>query len=122
MAISTVKTARPDGRVLMCGAFLEATRCISSSSVASAKRASIPIEWKQSSARSAQRLVVPALRRKDTSILRDLIAKNFVAAAKARGCPVITLTASNTLSDPSALFCFALCTLSVSCNVLTLGF
>ncbi|XP_010176629.1 uncharacterized protein LOC104532977 [Antrostomus carolinensis] len=106
MAISTVKTARPDGRVLMCGAFLEATRCTSSSSVANAKRASIPIEWKQSSARPVQRLVVPALRRKDILISRDLIAKNFVAAAEARGCPVITPTALNTLSDLCALsFC-----------------
>ncbi|PKU36874.1 hypothetical protein llap_12823 [Limosa lapponica baueri] len=72
--------------------------------------------------RSAQRLVVPALRRKDTLISRDLIAKSSVAAAKARGCPVITPTASNTLSEPSALVCSALCTLSVSCSVLTLGF
>nr|XP_009498464.1 PREDICTED: uncharacterized protein LOC104040984 [Phalacrocorax carbo] len=111
MAISTVKTARPDGRVLTCGAFLEATRCTSSSIVANAKRASIPIEWKQSSARPVQRLVVPALRRRGMLISRDLIAKNFVAAAKARGCPVTTLTASNTLSDMCACFCFALCTL-----------
>ncbi|XP_009945570.1 PREDICTED: uncharacterized protein LOC104343384 [Leptosomus discolor] len=122
MAISTAKTARPDGRVLMCGAFLAATRCTSNSSVANVRRASIPIEWKQSSARRVQRLAVPALRRKDTSISRDLIAKNSVAAAKARGCPAITPTASNTLSDLCALFCFLLCTLSVSCNVLTLGF
>ncbi|XP_009706516.1 PREDICTED: uncharacterized protein LOC104167835 [Cariama cristata] len=120
MAISTVKTAIPDGRVLTCGAFREATRCISSSSVANAKRTSIPIEWKRSSARPVQRLVVPALRRKDTLISRNLIAKNFVAAAKARGCPAITLTASNTLSDQRALLLF--CALSVSCNVLTLGF
>ncbi|XP_009083352.1 PREDICTED: uncharacterized protein LOC103812094 [Acanthisitta chloris] len=119
MAISTAKTARPDGRVLMYGAFLEAIRCTSSSSVAGAKRASIPIEWKQSSASSVQRFVVAALRRKDTSMSRNLIAKNSVAAAKARSCPVITPTASNTLSDPCALFCFVLCTLSVFCNVLT---
>lgn len=63
--------------------------------------------------RPVQRLVVPALRRRDTLISKDLIAKNFVAAAKARGCPVITLTASSTLSDLCAFFCFDLCTLSV---------
>lgn len=56
--------------------------------------------------RPVQRLVVPALRRKDTLISGDLIAKNSVAAAKARGCPVIALTASNTLSDLCALLLF----------------
>lgn len=71
--------------------------------------------------RPASRLAAPALRRKGTLISQDLIAKNSVAAAKARGCPVITPTASSTLSDLCALQ-FVLCTLSVFCDVLTLGF
>lgn len=72
--------------------------------------------------RPASKLAAPALRRKGTLISRDLIAKNSVAVAKARGCPVITPTASSTLSDLPALHQFVLCALSVFRDVLTLGF